>query len=202
MKNGLLIWNVLLTILTGFLLFAYLYKKDGKVASKGVATPDTSGASSSFRIAYFEMDSVENNFDFVKDVKAEIEKKEEEYTGHLSNLDMTYRKKVQEYQQKEKSGTMNQADYDKAMMDLRQLEESLKNRKQSIDQEYQDFVARRNLAIKKEIEDFLTKYNQTKNYSYIVAYEQGLFYYRDSAYNITSDLIKGLNEEYKDKKKK
>jgi outer membrane protein len=202
MKNGLLIWNVLLTIITGFLLFAYFSNKDGKVASKRSTTADTSHAPSSFRIGYFEMDSVENNFEFVKDVKAEIEKKEEEYTGHLSQMDNTYRKKVQEYQQKEKSGTMNQSDYDKAMLDIRQLEESLKSRKQAIDQEYQDFVARRNLAIKKEIEDFLVKYNQAKNYSYIVAYEQGLFYYKDSAFNITPDLIKGLNEEYKDRKKK
>jgi outer membrane protein len=200
MKNGMLIWNVALTILAGYLLFAQFSKKKDKTASK----KESSGAVapvSAFRIAYFEMDSVENNFNLVKDVKAEIEKKEEEYTNHLSQLDATYRKKVQDYQQKEKAGTMTQADYEKAMMDLRQVEDGLKNRKQELDQQYQDFVTRRNLAIKKEIEDYLAKYNEGKDYSYIVAYEQGLFYYRDSAYNITADLIKGLNQEYKEKKK-
>ena len=85
-------------------------------------------------------------------------------------------------------------------MDIRQLEDRLKNRKQELDQQYQDFVMRRNLSVKKKIEDFLTEYNKTKDYSYIVAYEQGLFYYKDTVYNITDDVIKGLNEEYKNKK--
>ena len=31
----------------------------------------------------------------------------------------------------------------------------------------------------------------------IISYEPGLFYYKDTAYNITEDLVKGLNEKYK-----
>ena len=51
-----------------------------------------------------------------------------------------------------------------------------------------------------EIEDFLKEYNKDKRYTYIVSYEQGLFYYKDSSYNVTADVIKGLNERYKVKK--
>ncbi|MEI9908824.1 MAG: OmpH family outer membrane protein [Bacteroidota bacterium] len=54
--------------------------------------------------------------------------------------------------------------------------------------------------LKTKIEEFLKEYNKTKNYSYIIVYEQGLFYYKDTAYNITADVIKGLNEMYKSKK--
>jgi outer membrane protein len=93
-----------------------------------------------------------------------------------------------------------QADLEAAQQDLKILSDKLKGQKQELDQEYQDFVMRRNLTVKKKIEDFLAEYNKTKNYSYIVSYEQGLFYYKDTAYNITNDLIKGLNELYKDKK--
>ena len=161
---------------------------------------DSLSVHSPFRIAYFEMDSIENHFNMVKDVKAEIAKKDEEYTNSLGQLDYTYRNKIQEYQQKEKAGSMVQADYEKAQIELKQLEERLKGRKQELDQQYQDFVMRRNLGVKKKIEDFLTEYNKTKGYSYIVAYEQGLFYYKDTVYNITDDVIKGLNEQYKNKK--
>jgi outer membrane protein len=136
----------------------------------------------------------------VKDVKAEISKKDEDYTNSLTQLDYTYRNKIMEYQQKEKAGTMVQADYEKAQVELKQLEDRLKNRKQELDQQYQDFVMRKNLGVKKKIEDFLTEYNKSKGYSYIVAYEQGLFYFKDTVYNITSEVIRGLNEEYKSKK--
>lgn len=200
MKNGLLVWNIILTVIAGYLLFTQFNSKGNKVTGSKHIGKDSSSVHSPFRIAYFEMDSVENHFDMVKDVKAEISKKDEEYTNSLSQLEYTYQNKIREYQQKEKSGTMVQADYEKAQMDIRQLEDRLKNRKQELDQQYQDFVMRRNLSVKKKIEDFLTEYNKTKDYSYIVAYEQGLFYYKDTVYNITDDVIKGLNVQYKNKK--
>ena len=200
MKNGLLVWNIVLTVVAGYLLFTHFNSKGSNASASKHTGKDSSSVHSPFRIAYFEMDSVENHFNMVKDVKAEISKKDEEYTNSLSQLEYTYQNKIREYQQKEKSGTMVQADYEKAQMDIRQLEDRLKNRKQELDQQYQDFVMRRNLSVKKKIEDFLTEYNKTKDYSYIVAYEQGLFYYKDTVYNITEDVIKGLNEQYKNKK--
>ena len=200
MKNGLLVWNVVLTLVAGYLLYAHLSKKGMSSMSDKSFHKDSLSVHSPFRIAYFEMDSIENHFNMVKDVKAEIAKKDEEYTNSLGQLDYTYRNKIQEYQQKEKAGSMVQADYEKAQIELKQLEERLKGRKQELDQQYQDFVMRRNLGVKKKIEDFLTEYNKTKGYSYIVAYEQGLFYYKDTVYNITDDVIKGLNEQYKNKK--
>ena len=80
------------------------------------------------------------------------------------------------------------------------MDDEIKNRKQALDSEYSDFVMRRQNEIKTKIEAFLKEYNKTKDYSYIVSYEQGLFYYRDTAYNITADVIKGLNASYKTKK--
>lgn len=73
----------------------------------------------------------------------------------------------------------------------------MKNRKQALDAEYGDFVMRRQNEIKSKIEEYLQDYNKRHSYTYIVSYEQGLFYYKDSVNNITADLIKGLNERYK-----
>jgi len=198
MKNGLLIWNVVLTLAVGYLLFTLLGKKKTTTSGGETTATKADAATPAFRIAYFEMDSVETNFDMVKDVKTEISKKDEEYNNNLGQLDYTYQKRVQEYQQK--GNTMTQADYEKAQIDLKQLEGTLKGRKQELDNQYQDFVLRRNLSVKKKIEDFLVEYNKDKKYSYIVAYEQGLFYYKDTVYNITADLIRGLNQQYTKKK--
>lgn len=200
MKNGLLIWNIVLTAATAYLLFLAFNKK----SSDPVNTVKSSGSDrnvpvADFRIAYFEMDSIESNFNMVKDVKAEISKKDEEYTNKLSQLDLTYNRKYNEYAQNAKS----QQDVENAQNELRILSERLKNQKQELDQEYQNFVMRLNLSVKKKIQDFLADYNKTKNYSYIVSYEQGLFYYKDTIYDITPDLVKGLNEQYaKEKGKK
>lgn len=202
MKNGLLVWNVVLTVVAGYLLFIHFNNKGNHIAGRKQAAKDSSSVNSPFRIAYFEMDSVQNNTSLVKDVQAEIEKKEKEFSTQLSQLEYSYQSKIQEYQQKEKSGTMTQADYEKAQADVRQLEQRIKAKKQELDQQYQDFMMRSQLNLKKTIEDFISEYNQSKEYSYIVAYEQGLFYYKDTIYNITDDVVKGLNEQYKKKKDK
>jgi outer membrane protein len=199
MKNGLLIWNVVLTLIAGYLLVAHFTskKRDTPVTKRSVK--DTASAYSPFRIAYFEMDSIESNFQMVKDVQAEINQKEKEYNNDLGKLDYTYKMRYEGYQQK--AATMSKDDYEKAKIDLKQLEEQLKGQKQELDQEYQDFVMHRQLGLKTTIADFLKEYNKSKDYSYIIVYERDLFYYKDTAYNITNDLIKGLNEMYKSKKK-
>ena len=200
MKNGLLIWNVVLTILTGYLLITHFTSAKGdKVASKTISSTGASSAPTSFRIAYFDQDSVESNFNMIKDVISEIEKKEVEYNNKLAGLDATYRKREMEYQQQ---GNMSQAEVEKARQDLMQLRNRLNNDRQALDLDYQSYVTTRNISVKKSIEDYLAKYNQSKNFSYIISAEQGgIFYYKDSAYNITGDIIKGLNEEYSLKKK-
>lgn len=201
MKNGLLVWNILLTVVAGFLLFSHFSKKGASSKNNINFAKDSLSIHKPFRIAYFEMDSVQNNTSLVKDVQVEIEKKEKDFSTQLSQLEYSYQTKIQEYQQKEKSGTMTQADYEKAQADVRQLESRIKNKKQELDQQYQEFMMRSQLNLKKTIEDFITEYNKDKQYSYIVSYEQGLFYYKDTIYNITQDVVKGLNEQYKSKKK-
>lgn len=201
MKNGLVIWNVLLTLIAGVLLYLHFSNKTPKSSSK-VVGPTATGASTNdnaSRIAYFEMDSIEAHYDMVKDVQAEIETKQKDYSNSLSQLDATYNNKINEYRNKQ--ATMTQDDYQKAQLSLKNLEDALRGKKQELDQGMQEFQARKMLALKKEIEEFIAKYNQSKSYAYIMAYEPGLFYYKDTAYNITPDVIKGLNMEYKLKKK-
>lgn len=82
------------------------------------------------------------------------------------------------------------------------MDDEMKNRKQEMDQDYNNYMMTKQNEIKTKIEEFLKEYNTKKGYTYIVSYEQGLFYYKDTAYNITADVVRGLNEKYKPVKKK
>jgi len=200
MKNSLLIWNVVLTAIAGFLLFVHFNSKQASVSGNKNPKKDSFAINNSFRMAYFEMDSVENNFQIVKDVKAEMNKKEDEINSELNKLGKDIQQRYNYYQSQAQSGGMTQSQSDAASQDLKAMDDKLKNRKQALDNDYNDFVTRKMKDIKTKIEDFLKEYNKDKNYAYIVSYEQGLFYYRDTAYNITDDVIRGLNEMYKNKK--
>ncbi len=202
MKNGLIIWNVVLSLLAGWLLFAqFSSKKKSNSSVVKTTTGDTASGNRQFRIAYFEMDSVAANFQMVKEVKAELNQKEEEINAEIDRLSKNLQQKYTYYQNQAQAGTLSQAQSEAASMELKKLDEDMKARKQQLDQEYNDFMVRRQNDIKTKIEGFLHEYNKAREYSYIVSYEQGLFYYKDTAYNITGDVIKGLNELYKPKKK-
>ncbi len=162
---------------------------------------DSTMAPGDFRIAYFEMDSVAANFELVKEVKAELNKKENAINSEMDGLAKKLQEKFNYYQNLAQSGNLSQEQSDNASQEMKNMDETMKNRKLQLDQEYNDLMTRRQNAIKSEIESFLKEYNKTRNYSYIISYEQGLFYYKDTAFNITADLVRGLNEKYKNDKK-
>jgi len=199
MKYGLLIWNVVLTLIALYLLITQLTsgKKVETTPAKSYAA-DSASLHAPFRIAYFEMDSVENNFQMVRDVQGEISRKEKDYNNDLAKLDYAYQTRVESYRSK---GKLSNDEIEKAQIDLKQLQDQLKGQKQQLDQDYQEFVMHRQLELKAVIVDFLKEFNKTKNYSYIMVYERDQFYFKDTAYNITAEIIKGLNEQYKNKKK-
>lgn len=193
----MLIWNVLLSLVAGFLLFKQFGKGGTGSQKGGTDGKDSTRQEGQFRMAYFEMDSVAANFDLVKQVKTELAKKENEINTEVEKMTRTFQQRYGELQNKAQGGNMNQSEIDAASAELKKMDDDIKVRKNQLDQEYNDMMVRRQNDIKKVIEDYLRDYNKTRNYSYIISYEQGLFYFRDTAYNITADVVKGLNQFYK-----
>ena len=201
MKNGLFIWNVVLSLVAGYLLIIHFNSKKGNIQHDKASSANNTAGSNQFRMAYFEMDSVAANFDLVKELRTELAKKEEEINSEIDKLSKNMQQRYNYYQNQAQAGSLSQAQSETASQELKSLDDQIKNRKQQLDTEFNELTMRRQNDIKSKIEEFLKKYNETKKYSYIVSYEQGLFYLKDTAYNITSDVVKGLNELYKPKVK-
>jgi Outer membrane protein len=201
MKNGLLIWNIVLTLVTGYLLISKFTTKTGKTGTITTTSSDTALNASGFRIAYFEMDSVASQFEEVKQLKAELTKREEDNNNELTRLQKDFRDRYMYYQKEAEAGRLTEAQSLAANEEMKKMDENIKNRKLQLEQDYSDFMVRRQNDIKAKIEDFIREYNKSKNYTYVVSDDPGLFYYQDSTYNITADVVRGLNKLYPPKKK-
>jgi outer membrane protein len=200
MKNGLIVLNVILLIAVVILFFLYFDSKKttGTLTSKA-GTKDSAGTSTAnFKIAYFEMDSIENNLAMVKDAQAELSKKEDAINNELAKIDRSIREKANEYQGK--AATMTQGQLEMAKNDMAERQRNFDAQKQQYDQDYKEVFTRKMQEVRTKIENYLKEYNKAKGYSFIISYEPGLVYYKDSIYNITGDVVKGLNEMYKKKK--
>ena len=198
MKNGMLIWNIGLTVVAGLLLFLYFggNKKSGPV--KSVRT-DTASTESPTRIAYIDMDSVQENYKYAKDFLSEIKRLENANNLELEKLGEDLKKKWNAYAQQDQAAGLSQLS-NEHQQELMAIQKRVDDRKQALEQDYIKYVNQNELKLRNNIKDFLKEFNSDRKYSYIMSYEDRMFYYVDTVYNITTEVIRGLNERYKTKK--
>jgi outer membrane protein len=149
------------------------------------------------KVAYFEIDSIQNNYEFFKEVKSALQVKDMENAKQLTALKNIFAAKYQDLQKNGQSFT--QAQVANRQQELAQLEKNYTSKEQQLSQELQEESFKKLQEVKKKIELYLEKYNKSKTFAYIFSSNSDLMYYKDTAYDITSDIVKGLNGEYKSK---
>jgi len=201
MKIGLIILNVILLMAVGFLFYVHFdpAKNGTKLQNKTEQKdPIDSLSQGSCRIAYFEMDSVAANFEKAKEMQGELEKKEEKMNSEMSRLQNLYQQKYINFQQH--GATMTSSQLDAARNELGQLDQTIKDTKASMDQDYKTYYVQTQQEILSMIRKFCSEYNKDKKYAIIISNEPGLVFYKDSTMDITKDLLYGLNKMYGKKK--
>jgi len=201
MKNALIVLNVILLLGVGFLFYLHFNsaKTGAKFQNKTEQTdPTDSMAQGACRIAYFEMDSVAANFEKAKEMQSELEKKEDKMNAEMNRLQNLYQQKYMNFQQH--GATMTSSQLDAARNELGQLDQTIKDTKASMDQDYKTYYVQTQQEILSMIRKFCSEYNKDKRYTIIISNEPGLVFYKDSTMDITRDLLQGLNKMYGNKK--
>jgi outer membrane protein len=154
---------------------------------------------SGFRVAYFDLDSLQAHYEYIKDVQTVAQSKENAMHLELSSLDRANQKKIEAWRQK--GNNMSQAEGEQAQQEYAQMQQTFTSRKQALEQQLYKDEEELRTTIRRKVEDFLKDYNKQKNFSYIIAYDANSFVYnKDTIYNITDDLVQGLNAAYKKSK--
>lgn len=188
MKKALLITQIVLILAVSFLLFSHFQKQNN-------CNHANSNASNSFKIAYFDMDSVQNNYTFYKEVAKQLTESEQVKRSELQKKKEENMAKLKEYQSK--GDKMSQAEMTKAQQDLAQRDREYNMAEQMKVSEMQDESFKKMQEVKKKIEDYLKEYNKKHGYAFIITNSSDMIYYKDSVYNITKDIISDLNKAYK-----
>jgi outer membrane protein len=97
-----------------------------------------------------------------------------------------------------KAATMSQQEGEAAQAEINQMQVSLQQREAKLTQDLQEKQFKMLKEINEKMTEYLKGFNEKKKFAYIISRSPGDFiYFADSAYNITNELIKGLNEAYK-----
>jgi outer membrane protein len=181
------------------LFFLHFKNPSGGNSKNTGTTKDSLALPTEGRIAYFEMDSIESQYQYIKEVQSQLKSKEQSMAGELQGMRNSYMGRIQQLQQKAPS--MSQQEGEAAQAEIDQMQRNMQQKEATLTQSLQEQQFKLMQAINKKIEDFMTEYNKGKGFSYIISRQAGDFiYFKDSTYNITADVIKGLNEQYNKEK--
>lgn len=193
MSKFSLIFSFVLLVLVGYLYYLHFTSQKSPVIDLKPAASMQAHAGGA-RVAYLDLDSLQNNYAYYKKIKADFEKKQESSNSEIVNLQKKYQTRAMQLQQK--GPTMNQQEQDAAMKEINQMQESLADKKQSIDNELFAYNSKMKDDILKKIQEFLKVYNKDKRFDYIFSYEPGFMFYKDTTLDITRDVVVGLNKSY------
>lgn len=199
MKNVLLAFNIVLLLLVGFLYYQHYGNKKSNVEVAAYKEVDSARNDMGSKIAYIDLDSLQNNYGYYKKLKGEFEKKQSSANNEITNMQKKFQKRATDLQQK--APTMTPQEQENAMQEINKMQNDLQMRKQNIDNDLFEYNAQMKDDILEKIQDFLKDYNSDGRYSYIFSYEPGFMFYKDSTLDITADVIKGLNARNSAQKK-
>lgn len=172
-----------------------------KGSPKQATAVSTEVAPSAVKLGYVDLDSVQEKYLLYKEQMDLFEKKKEAADRDLNNA---FQKIDNERIAFAKRGeSITQLEYENFQRSYQAKMQNLEEQKRVLENNIAGEGMKTMENLKKTIDEYLVKYNKEKKYSYIFSYSSGLnvLFYKDSATNITDEIVAGLNEEYNKTKK-
>ncbi len=201
MKHASLLLNLVLLLAVGFLYYKVLGDNKPDIKNTGTSPASSSGSTiapknSGALIAYVELDSLNEQITYIKNRRNQFESQqkaiETEWQSGYRGLENKKNNFI-----KSKGQTATQQEVENMQNELYQQQQQIDARKQNQTQDLSEKSLRFLEDIQKQLKDFLTEYNKAKNYQYIFTTGTGMDYmiFKDSTFNITADVVSGMNEK-------
>ena len=154
-------------------------------------------APGSLKIAYVEVDSIMSQYKFCKDYSLILQKKGQNIQNTLAAKQQQLQAAAANFQQKvqQNAYTREQAEGIQAGLQKQSADLDALNRRLS--NEFQAETEKYNAALRDSIQHFLAAYNKDKKYSLILSKAGDNLLYADKAYDVTAEVVAGLNKAYK-----
>ena len=149
------------------------------------------------KIAYVEVDSIMTQYKFCKDYSLILQKKGQNIQNTLAAKQQQLQAAAANFQQKVQQNAYTREQAEGIQAGLQKQSNDLQALDQRLSNEFQVETAKYNNALRDSIQHFLAAYNKDKKYSLILSKAGDNLLYADKAYDITNEVIAGLNKAYK-----
>lgn len=166
-------------------------------ADKGTVADSKDG----LKIAYVEVDSIMSQYQYWKDVTKLMQGKQSNIQKTLQGKQQSLQQAAQNFQQGVQANKYSQQQAQQIQASLQQQAQEGDALQQRLGAEYQKEAEKYNKALSDSIHHFLAEYNKDKKFSMIFAKQGDNILYAQDAYDITDQVVAGLNKRYKGMKK-
>lgn len=162
------------------------------------ANASAKAAAGDMKIAYVEVDSIMSQYKFCKEYSLILQKKGQNIQNTLAQKQQALQAAAANFQQKVQQNAYTREQAEGVNASLQKQNNDLQILNQRLSAEFQNETDQFNKALRDSIQHYLASYNKDKKYSIIFS-KQGDILYADKAYDITNEIIAGLNKAYKGK---
>ncbi len=160
------------------------------------------------KVAYVEVDSLISQYEFCKEYTLILQKKSTNARNTLTQKGKQLQNAVTNFQQKiNNNGFTSREEAANVQAAIQRQEQSLQELQARLAAELDSETIKYNAALRDSLQNFLKDYNAQKKYDFILSKANDNILHANAKYDITQDVINGLNKRYqpiekKDDKKK
>jgi len=199
LNNLMPVINIILFI--GLVVLYFIVLKPGKTNAPNMALLQKA-SSGSVTVAYVNSDSILTHYDLVKTMRAELESKTLRLENELKSKQASFEKDAAYFQEQVDKKSISEASAQEIYAQLMGEQQKLYELREKYSSELSKQEYDLNLLLLDSLNNFLARYNQQMKFDYILSYNKGgsILAANDSL-DITSDVVKMLNEEFLKSKK-
>ncbi len=163
-------------------------------------TQAAQASATGLKIAYVEIDTLMAQYNFCKDYTLLMNKKGENIRATLAGKERALQAKAAEMQKKYESNQFTTKEQvEQAQMALAKQQQDLQALNERLSNDFAAEQLKYNNEMRDSIQAFLTEYNRTKKFDYIISKAGDNILVANAKYDITKDVVNGLNKRYKQK---
>ena len=157
-----------------------------------------STATGGLKIAFVEVDSLMTQYEFCKDFTLVLQKKSNNARNTLNQKGQQLQNAVNNFQQKlNNNGFTSREQAEAQQAAIQRQQQSLQELQARLESELAQETETYNQGLRDSLQHFLAKYNKDKKYDLILTKQGDNILYAAKRFDITADVINGLNKGYK-----
>ena len=150
------------------------------------------------KIAYVEVDSLMTQYEFCKEFSLILQKKSTNARNTLNQKGQALQNAAANFQQKlQNNGFTSREQAESQQAAIQRQQQSLQELQARLENELANETNKYNEGLRDSLQHFLAAYNKDKKYDLILTKQGDNILYAAKRFDITNDVINGLNKRYK-----